>query len=466
MAVVLHELIHHVGRIAMREGLAHRSDCELLRLFEADRDSAAFEVLVRRHGPMVLGVCQRVLVRRGDADDAFQATFLALIQHSRSIRPAGSLGGWLYRVARRISVRASRLRTAQTRHERLGARPESVTANDVERSDSLARIDREIERLPKCYREAFILCHLDGQAQDVAARQLGCPLGTLQSRLARAKERLRARLRPLNLVVPALTSCVVSPQLVQATGKAAARLMEGPSVSTVSAAIALSQEVSNPMFLIKTHCLALVLMVATTIGMGTVLVNHPLASATAAAPNDPPNKATSPVGSGSGAPSNSPPAEPTIEELKRENERLRKEVTSLKTRVEELAVEAALLRGDDVPTDAEILRALQQHKIVAKEPCEVYRDDIIIVKNRLVDKLDPVRFFPLVGNAQLRHRHWECTVYYTEIIGQSTANARAERKQRSHVIYIDKDILVNSAGQPIKSGNTTIPSRTASEERK
>jgi hypothetical protein len=233
--------------------------------------------------------------------------------------------------------------------------------------------------------------------------------------------------------------------------------MEGPSVSTFSATIALSQEVGNPMILIKTHCLALVLMVATTIGIGTALVNHPLASATAAAPNDPPNKATTPVGSGSGAPGTAPRAEPTMEELKRDNERLRKEVTSLKKRVEALAVEAALLRGDDEPTDAEILRHFARVEIAAKGACEVYHDDIRIVKKQLVDKLDPARFFPLVGTAQLRHRHWECTVYYTETIKRDYPFPSLEKKQRVHVVYIDKDMLVNSAGQPIKMGSNTRP---------
>ena len=441
MTVGLQKVIQSVGQIVARDGLAQLADIDLLRLYETNRDSTAFEILVRRHGAMVLGVCRRVLGQFGDADDAFQATFLALIQHSRSIRADGSLAGWLYCVARRMSIRTNRLRISQARTELLAARPERVTGSEVEQSDWLAMLDREIERLPKCYRDAFILCHLEGQAQDAAARQLGCPLGTLQSRLARAKERLRARLSPTIQTLAPFALGVVSPLLVKATVSAAIKLSQGLSAAIPSTPIVLSKEVGKPMFLIKAKCLLMIVLAASTIGSSAVFLHQPVASATAPT-------------------TTSPPAEPTIEELKRENERLRREVATLKRQVGELKEEAALLRGDDVPTDAEILSELTRRKVVTKEAFSVNREDIIIVKNMLCAKLDPVRNFPLVGNARIRHRHWECTVYYTEIVERNGPNSVSEKKLRVQVIYIDKDNLVNSSGQQITISSNPTPPRT------
>src|SRR5689334_13715166 len=114
MARGLSDLVHHLGRSVIRNGLAHITDSELVQRFAETRDELAFEVLVWRHGAMVLGVCGRVLGRGGDADDAFQATFLALLRYAHTVRTGESLAGWLYRVARRISLRAARQRVRRT----------------------------------------------------------------------------------------------------------------------------------------------------------------------------------------------------------------------------------------------------------------------------------------------------------------------------------------------------------------
>jgi RNA polymerase sigma factor (sigma-70 family) len=228
-------LVHHLGRVATRDGLSQLTDAELLGRFLAARDPLAFEVLVWRHGAMVLGVCGRVLGRGADAEDAFQATFLALVRHARSVRAGVSLAGWLYRVARRVSVRAVRQRAARARRECLAARPEAVTCDAAEWADWRAALDREVGRLPRPYREAFVLCHLDGRAYEEAARELGCPLGTLHSRLARARERLRTRLGGL----PSVVGVVVSGRLAGATVSAAVRLAEGSLVATAAAVLSL-----------------------------------------------------------------------------------------------------------------------------------------------------------------------------------------------------------------------------------
>ena len=135
MARALSHLVHHVGRIAARDGLAHLADGELLRRFASDRDPLAFEALVWRHGAMVLGVCGRVLGRCGDADDAFQATFLALVRHAYAVRAGESLAGWLYRVARRISLRAARQRVRRSRRSPAMPRAPAATGPPEVKAD-------------------------------------------------------------------------------------------------------------------------------------------------------------------------------------------------------------------------------------------------------------------------------------------------------------------------------------------
>ncbi|HEV3440856.1 MAG TPA: RNA polymerase sigma factor, partial [Gemmata sp.] len=206
MSHLLQTMVHQLGRTVVREGLAKLGDSELLRRFTADSDSLAFEAIIWRHGTMVFDVCRRVLGRRGDAEDAFQATFLSLLRHACSVRSGESLAGWLYRVARRLSVRMSRQRDHRAHRESQAARPEAQIFDDVERTDWRRLLDREIERLPARYRDAFILCHLEGRDHKEAARELGCPLGTLHSRLARAKERLRAQLGLGGLVFPVVAT--------------------------------------------------------------------------------------------------------------------------------------------------------------------------------------------------------------------------------------------------------------------
>ncbi len=96
---------------------------------------------------------------------------------------------------------------------------------------------------------------------------------------------------------------------------------------------------------------------------------------------------------------------------------------------------------EDAPSDAEILRALPRVARGLPGVCEMFRDDVVIVKNRLVDKIDPPRFFPLVGPAQLHHCHWECVIYYTELVQSDYPFPVYLKKARTQVIYIDKDHL-------------------------
>jgi len=175
------------------------TDAHLLERFLKEHDQAAFELLMWRHGPMVFGVCRRVLQHTQDAEDAFQATFLMLARKADSIGKRESVSGWLYRVAYRIALRARTKSARRGRAERpldeLPIDRKSVDPADVTAWRELRRLlDAELSQVPEKYRTAFILCHLEGKTCEEAAEHLGCPRGTVQSRVGRARERLRARL--------------------------------------------------------------------------------------------------------------------------------------------------------------------------------------------------------------------------------------------------------------------------------
>jgi RNA polymerase sigma-70 factor (ECF subfamily) len=176
----------------LRGGL---SDGELLECFIACREEAAFEALVRRHGPMVLGVCRRVLGHGHDAEDAFQATFLVLVRKAASIVPRELVGSWLYGVAYRTALKA-KAAIARRRARERQARPVSrrEADDDLVWRDLRALLDQELSRLPDKYRVPIVLCHLEGKSRREVARLLGWPEGTLSSRLAAARAMLARRL--------------------------------------------------------------------------------------------------------------------------------------------------------------------------------------------------------------------------------------------------------------------------------
>ena len=193
----LRATLEHLWRTAGAREEEVAVDAELLERWVGRRDGSAFELLLYRHAPMVLGVCRRLLRSTADVEDAFQATFLALARAAGSIRRRESPGTWLYRVAYRGGT-AIMLdeRTAAGGRRRVSEEdlPAGPASDAVIWRDLRPVLDAEINRLPKKLRTAFILCHLQGRTNEDAARELGCPLGTLLSRLSRARERLRAQL--------------------------------------------------------------------------------------------------------------------------------------------------------------------------------------------------------------------------------------------------------------------------------
>ncbi|SIO60892.1 RNA polymerase sigma factor, sigma-70 family [Singulisphaera sp. GP187] len=184
-----------LGTLFGSGSVAGMTDRELLERFvtgSGDCADTAFAALVLRHGPMVLGVCRRALADPHDVEDAFQATFLVLVRKAGSIRVDDSLGGWLHAVSRKVAVRARSL--ALKRPFPAGGVSESWEHRTTPSDELDSILDEEIDRLPRRYGEAVRLCYLEGMALKEAAARLGCQVGTVGSRLSRAKDLLRLRL--------------------------------------------------------------------------------------------------------------------------------------------------------------------------------------------------------------------------------------------------------------------------------
>jgi RNA polymerase sigma factor (sigma-70 family) len=173
------------------------TDGQLLERFAAGRGEGAelaFAALVERHGPMVLRTCRAILRGDHEAEDAFQATFLVLVIKGGSLWVEGSLGPWLHRVACRISVRAKLAADRRRKTERRAAEMSVSPCGNEDREELGPILHEEIDRLPSRYRIPIVLCDLKGRTHEEAARHLGCPVGTVKSRIARGRERLRGRL--------------------------------------------------------------------------------------------------------------------------------------------------------------------------------------------------------------------------------------------------------------------------------
>jgi RNA polymerase sigma factor (sigma-70 family) len=205
------EFLRSVAGRAAGDGGADRA---LLGRFAAKRDEAAFTSLVERHGPMVLGVCRRVLNNLHDAEDAFQATFLVLARKAAGgLRPR-TLASWLHAVALRTALKARTSHARRRARERDAARMPIVQPAHATSADVGAILDEEIARLPAKYRRAFILCYLEDKTNEEAAGILGCPKGTVCSQLSWARERLRNRLVRRGL---ASAAAVIGTELAPAT---------------------------------------------------------------------------------------------------------------------------------------------------------------------------------------------------------------------------------------------------------
>jgi RNA polymerase sigma factor (sigma-70 family) len=195
------------------------SDEELLQRFARHGDEGAFTTIVEKYGPMVLGVCRRILSNLADVEDAFQATFLVLVRKAGSLRQPGSLASWLYGVAYRTAIKARAMAAQRRFHEtqvmNIQASKPVSQAGTVDLKELL---DEEVSRLPARYRLPFVFCYLAGKTNEEAARELGCAPGTIYSRLSRAREMLRSRLTRRGIT---LSAAGLATALAETTGKAA-----------------------------------------------------------------------------------------------------------------------------------------------------------------------------------------------------------------------------------------------------
>jgi RNA polymerase sigma factor (sigma-70 family) len=195
---------NQLNRVFNQGTVAGLTEGMLLERFVAEGDEAAFGALVARHGPMVLGVCRRILRDEHDVEDAFQATFLVLVRRAAAIRDGERVGHWLHGVAHRVAVRSRAQAAVRNLHETNAMETADfdgcVAAASDDRRDMRAILDEELARLPGTLRSPVVLCYLEGCTHDEAAKKLHWPVGTVRSRMARARDLLRRRLARRGLV--------------------------------------------------------------------------------------------------------------------------------------------------------------------------------------------------------------------------------------------------------------------------
>jgi RNA polymerase sigma factor (sigma-70 family) len=275
-------LLSHLRRLVEAQGLGPLSDRELLQRFAAQHDEAAFAALLRRHGPMVLRVCQRVLHNGHDAEDVFQATFLVLSRKAAVARWHDSVAGWLHEVAHRLAMKV-KTGTARrlARERRCVDRPPGDALEDVTGRELVAILDEELARLPEKYRTPLVLCLLEGHTRDEAARRLGYSVRTVKRRLEHGRGLLGARLTRRGIALTAaLSGALLTPAgasalpagLVPATANAAVAFASGEAAAgaVVSAPVAsLTQGVLKAMFWTKCKLVAMACLTVAAVGIGT-----------------------------------------------------------------------------------------------------------------------------------------------------------------------------------------------------
>jgi RNA polymerase sigma factor (sigma-70 family) len=270
MSMVIQRLQSHFGPAA------ELTDGELLARFLESREEDALAALVRRHAPMVWGVCCRLLTNHHDAEDAFQATFLVLVRKGTDV-PRQAVANWLYGVARQTAVRLRALAAKRRRRETQVVNMPEPNVAEVRNADLLAILDEELSRLPDHYRGVIVLCDLEGMTRKKAAQQLGIAEGSVASRLARARALLAKRLAQRGVVFSGSVAAVLSagsasgfapPALVACTIKAASLLAAGQTIVAVSATVAaLTEGMVKSMLVTKIKSvLAVVLVVGLALG--------------------------------------------------------------------------------------------------------------------------------------------------------------------------------------------------------
>lgn len=324
------KLAHHLSRLLVQTEPG--PDGDLLDRFLANRDEAAFAELVRRHGPMVLAVCLRILRHQQDAEDAFQATFLVLARRAEMVRPQSTLGNWLYGVAYRTAVGARRVAAVRKAHEvKAGAmRTTELLPDDNGLSTELREaLDRELAALPDAYRAAVVACDLEGLSRQEAAAHLQWSAGTLSSRLSRARSLLARRLARFGLVIPA-TGLTAAGTTAVAGSLAVSTVRLGTLMAVGEAAVAgpiaaMMEGTMKAMLLTKLKALT----TAGVVGCAMLVTAAAGWQAEAGAGDPPADRAKAAEAPRKGRDAD----KDRIAELERERDQLRKEVAELRERL-------------------------------------------------------------------------------------------------------------------------------------
>ena len=254
-----------IERVFAGGGLSGLSEGQLLERFVTRKDDAAFEALVARHGPMVVGVCRKLLRDSNDVDDAFQATFLVLVRKAGSLRRRELLGNWLYGVAFKVASRARSVaikrQTTETSSDAIESLAFARSGDEAVGSDE--GLHEELHRLPEKYRAPLVLCYLEGLTHEQAADQLSWPVGTVKGRLSRARDLLRTRLVRRGVTfalagtmlerLPLAARAALPGRLVIPTVQAAAKVAAGQAAVGVlsTQAVALYEGVVHVMTITK-----------------------------------------------------------------------------------------------------------------------------------------------------------------------------------------------------------------------
>jgi RNA polymerase sigma factor (sigma-70 family) len=247
------------GLLAYFRRLAPEDADDVLLLRFARGDGEAFAALVGRHAPLVWGVCRRLLGHSPDAEDAFQATFVILARKAAGLG-GGPLAPWLHKVARDT---ASRARTRAARHrarEAVAAANRPAAQPDPAGRELGEALEEELGRLPGRYRAPVVLCYLEGLTNEEASLRLGCPKGTIASRLARARERLRAGLARRGLDLPSVVPLAAGGPptgLTDAVASAGTALAAGGAGGLSGTVMTLAKGAVIGMFLRKLEVVAL-----------------------------------------------------------------------------------------------------------------------------------------------------------------------------------------------------------------
>jgi len=282
------DAIQHLRTAVLLRDGAGLTDGQLLEDYLRRHDRSALAALIRRHGPMVWGVCRRVLRNDHDAEDAFQATFLVLVRKASSVLPREMLANWLYGVAHRTALKA-RATTAKrrVRERQVTQMPEPAATEPDLWHDLQPLLDQELSRLPDKYRVAIVLCDLEGKTRKEAARQLSVPEGTLAARLARGRVMLARRLArhglgvsggalamlvAENITAAAVPTPVVSNAIEAASVCAAGQAAASGVISTKVAA--LTEGVLKSMLLSKLKAAVVLILAIAALGIGASVLPY------------------------------------------------------------------------------------------------------------------------------------------------------------------------------------------------